>query len=297
MLVADHAYAPYARRKPAVVADRLGRLGQDVVSQRAPKLVVLASAQGCADALDELRARLAPLPVIGIDGIVPQASARSAAGRVALLTGAGCLRGAQLARALKRERGGGLVSWSQVPGLREAVEGGGDAGPAIAAELAQLAGAGVDAIALGCPARQRRRHRRQGGRRRAGRGRRQRRAGGRAGAAAADARRSHHGRRRPGRRVLVSIESGGRAGAACARRSGAPVCRAGPHTSRARATHAQLLQQVVVKRVGVGGHDLQRPQELLRLQVGGQQSRTRARSRRPPRSTPTGRPAARSCAG
>lgn len=151
VLVADHAYAPYARRKPAVVADRLGRLGQDVVSQRAPKLVVLASAQGCADALDELRARLAPLPVIGIDGIVPQASARSAAGRVALLTGAGCLRGAQLARALKRERGGGLVSWSQVPGLREAVEGGGDAGQAIAAELAQLAGAGVDAIALGCP--------------------------------------------------------------------------------------------------------------------------------------------------
>ena len=152
VLVADHAYAPYARRKPAVVADRLRPAGAGRGRRSghpswwcwpAPR-VAPTRWRSCARAL-------APLPVIGIDGIVPQASARSAAGRVALLTGAGCLRGAQLARALKRERGGGLVSWSEVPGLREAVEGGGDAGQAIAAELAQLAGAGVDAIALGCP--------------------------------------------------------------------------------------------------------------------------------------------------
>ncbi|HVI36186.1 MAG TPA: hypothetical protein VM684_08145, partial [Gaiellales bacterium] len=93
VLLADHAYAPYARRRPAVVIDRLTRLARDVVAERRAKLVVLASAQGCADALEPIRAGLAPLPVIGIDGIVPQAAARSASGRTALMTGAGCLRG------------------------------------------------------------------------------------------------------------------------------------------------------------------------------------------------------------
>src|SRR3954452_22599745 len=123
VLLADHAYAPYARRRSAVVIDRLRRLACDVVAERRPKLVVLASAPGCADALEPIRAGvvsgppeaggggpgrvdadalepiragLAPLPVIGIDGIVPQAAARSASGRTALMTGAGCLGGGQL---------------------------------------------------------------------------------------------------------------------------------------------------------------------------------------------------------
>jgi glutamate racemase len=151
LLLADHAYAPYARRRPAVVLDRVARLAEDLVGERAPKLLVLASAQACADALEQLRGLLAPLPVIGIDGIVPQAAARSRFGRVALLTGEGCLRGAQLARALKHERGGSLVTWSAVPGLREAVERRSDAGTAIDAEVARLLAAGIDAIALGCP--------------------------------------------------------------------------------------------------------------------------------------------------
>ena len=151
LLLADHAYAPYARRRPAVVADRVTRLACELVETRDPKLLVLASAQACADVLEPLRARLAPLPVIGIDGIVPQAAVRSATGRVALLTGDDCLRGAQLARSLKRQRGGGLVSWVAVPGLRAAVEGGGDPAAAIGAAIAQACAAGVDAIALGCP--------------------------------------------------------------------------------------------------------------------------------------------------
>jgi glutamate racemase len=151
LLLADHAYAPYARRRPAVVLDRVARLAEDLVGERAPKLLVLASAQACADALEQLRGLLAPLPVIGIDGIVPQAAARSRFGRVALLTGEGCLRGAQLARALKHERGGSLVTWSAVPGLREAVERRSDAGTAIDAEVARLLAAGIDAIALDCP--------------------------------------------------------------------------------------------------------------------------------------------------
>jgi glutamate racemase len=151
VLLADHAFAPYARRRAAVVCDRLTRLADDLVAERAPKLVVLASAQGCADALELLRERLAPLMVVGIDGIIPQASARSGLGRVAIVTGDSCLRGAQLARSLKRERGGGMVTWGAIAGLRELVEGGSATGAVVASEVARLTAAGIDAIALGCP--------------------------------------------------------------------------------------------------------------------------------------------------
>ena len=57
VLLADHAFAPYARRRSEVVRDRLARLADELVAERAPKLVVLASAQGCADALELVRQR------------------------------------------------------------------------------------------------------------------------------------------------------------------------------------------------------------------------------------------------
>jgi glutamate racemase len=151
VLLADHAYAPYARRRSAVVRDRLSRLAGDLVAEHAPKLIVLASAQGCADALELLRERMAPVTVVGLDGIISQAGARSATGRIAIVTGDSCLRGAQLARSLKRERGGGNVTWGAFTGLRELVEAGGDARVTVAAGVAPLIAAGVDAIALGCP--------------------------------------------------------------------------------------------------------------------------------------------------
>ncbi len=150
VLLADHAYAPYARRKPAAVIDRVGRLADQLVAERAPKLLVLASPQAAADAMPGLRERLAPLLVVTLDGILQQAAARSRSGRVALMTGDACLRAAQLARALKRERGGSLVTWAAVPGLREAVE---RKQPVagLAEQVAQLCASGVDGIALGCP--------------------------------------------------------------------------------------------------------------------------------------------------
>jgi glutamate racemase len=151
VLVADHAYAPYAAKRAGFVAQRVSALTREVSTEWEPKAVVLASAQACADALDVVRAQLAGVPVIGIDGIVGQASARSARGRVALVTGADCLRGAQLARALKRERGGGMVTWVAVEGLREAVESRADARAQVEAALAPAIEAGVDAVALGCP--------------------------------------------------------------------------------------------------------------------------------------------------
>jgi glutamate racemase len=151
VLLADHAFAPYAKRRPDVVRDRLARLADEQIAERAPKLLVLASAQGCADALELLRGRLAPMVVVGLDGIASQASARSGLGRVALVTGDSCLRGAQLARSLKYERGGGMVTWGAIAGLRELVEGGADTRGAVVAEVTRLTAAGIDAIALGCP--------------------------------------------------------------------------------------------------------------------------------------------------
>ncbi len=150
VLLADHAYAPYARRKPAVVVDRVGRLAEQLLAERGPKLLVLASPQAAADVMPALRERLAPLAVVTLEGIIPQAAARSRSGRVALLTGDACLRGAQLARALKRERGGSMVTWAAVPGLREAVER--RRAPAgLEEQVKGLLAAGVDAVALGCP--------------------------------------------------------------------------------------------------------------------------------------------------
>jgi glutamate racemase len=150
VLLADHAYAPYARRKPAVVVDRVTRLAEQLLAERGPKVLVLASPQAAADVMPTLRDRLGAVPLVTLEGIVPQAAARSRTGRVALLTGDACLRGAQLARALKRERGGSMVTWAAVPGLREAVER--RRAPAgLEQQVAALTAAGVDAIALGCP--------------------------------------------------------------------------------------------------------------------------------------------------
>lgn len=151
VLMADHAYAPYAPKRAAFVTHRVTALARDVISEWTPKMVVLGSAQGCADALDSLRTSLAPIPVVGIDGIAGQAAARSRRGAVALVTGAGCMRGAQLARSLKRERGGGLVTWIAIEGLREAVETRRDGVGMIADALGPALEAGVDAVALGCP--------------------------------------------------------------------------------------------------------------------------------------------------
>ncbi len=148
LLLADHAYAPYARRPGRVVIDRALRMAEDLMGDGA-KLLVLASAQATADALDAVRARLA-VPVVGLDGIVPHAAARAAGRPVALVTGAGCLRGLQLARALKHERGGAQVASDPWPGLAELVEGGGDARRLVSERVAGLRAADVGAIALGC---------------------------------------------------------------------------------------------------------------------------------------------------
>ncbi|HUZ84147.1 MAG TPA: hypothetical protein VMU66_05595 [Gaiellales bacterium] len=151
VLLSDDAYAPYARRPPPVVVDRVGRLGTELVAGHRAKLVVLASAAACDDALAALRSRLPATPVVGIEASATRAAALSRGGLAAVVVGEGCVRGRHHARRLRGQwvGSGGLaaVTW---PGLRELVDGGraGDFDPA--PRLAELAAASVDSLALAC---------------------------------------------------------------------------------------------------------------------------------------------------
>lgn len=153
VVLCDHAYAPWGRRPGRAVSMRVATLGDDLLAH-GPKLVVLASAQGTLDALDALRAA-AGVPVVGMDGLVPFAAAQAGGRPIALITGEGCVRGVQQARAVRRQRGGVAAVSDVWPGLAELVEAGRASTPA-ADELARarvpgLIASGVGSILLACP--------------------------------------------------------------------------------------------------------------------------------------------------
>jgi glutamate racemase len=150
VLMADTAYAPYARRPGRVVADRVTRLADELAGMGV-KLIVLASAQGAMDALDAVRARVA-VPVLGPERLVAEATARAGGRPAAVITGAGCVRGLQYGRGLRRERGGAGVIWDGWPDLRETVEAGRPVDPAaVEARIEALRRNGVAAVMLACP--------------------------------------------------------------------------------------------------------------------------------------------------
>ena len=150
VLMADTAYAPYARRPARVVVDRVTRLADDLAGMGV-KLVVLASAQGTMDALTAVRSRMS-VPVLAPERLVAEAAARAGGRRAAVITGAACVRGLQYGRGLRSERGSSGVIWDAWPDLREAVEAGRAVDPAlIAARLEALRQNGVGAVVLACP--------------------------------------------------------------------------------------------------------------------------------------------------
>jgi glutamate racemase len=150
VLLVDNAYAPYARRQPRVVANRVGLMVDELVSH-APKLVVLASAQATADALETVRRRC-PVPVLGMERMLPVAAAAAGAVPVAVVSGTDCTRGLQHARLLRRQRGGVGAVPVHWPGLAHAVDAHGAGSPQVreiaAAGLAALEG--VHGVLLGC---------------------------------------------------------------------------------------------------------------------------------------------------
>jgi glutamate racemase len=153
VLVCDHAYAPYPRRPPRVVLDRIGRLA-DELAARPVKLLLVASAAATDDGLRFLQARLAPLPVLGLDATLSAAGRLTPGGVVLAVAGQGCLRSLPFWQAARGVRGPAGIAVAEWPGLRELVElgrAGGDEAAALArAQLAEI-GSEVTALALVCP--------------------------------------------------------------------------------------------------------------------------------------------------
>jgi len=135
VVLCDHAYAPYGRRPGRVVRDRVLRLADELLEQ-SPKVLVLASAQATLDVLDELRRRM-PVPVVGLDRLLPHAVTATNWQPLAVVTGQGCVRGVQQARWLRGQRDGVLAMPVQWAGLAELVESGAASSPQAAALVAQ----------------------------------------------------------------------------------------------------------------------------------------------------------------
>jgi glutamate racemase len=153
VLVCDHAYAPYPRRPPRVVLDRIGRLA-DELAARPVKLLLVASAAATDEGLAYLQARLAPLPVIGLEATLTAAGRLAPGGVVLAVAGEGCLRSLPFWQATRRVRGPAGIAVAEWPGLRELVEQGRSQGEEadalVRAQLAALAPE-VTALALVCP--------------------------------------------------------------------------------------------------------------------------------------------------
>jgi glutamate racemase len=153
VLVCDHAYAPYPRRPPRVVLDRIGRLADDL-AERPVKLLLVASAAATDEGLGFLQARLAPLPVLGMDATLSAAGRLAPGGVVLAVAGEGCLRSLPFWRATRRVRGPAGIAVAEWPGLRELVEQGRrddtEAAVLVREQLSTL-GPEVTALALVCP--------------------------------------------------------------------------------------------------------------------------------------------------
>jgi glutamate racemase len=152
VVLCDHAYAPYPRRPPRVVQDRVARLA-DELAGRPVKALLVASAAATDEALALLRARLAPLPVLGMEATLPAAGRLVPGGLVLAIAGEGCLRSLPFWQGARRVRGPSGIAVAEWPGLRELVEAGrtdGELEALVHRELARISPE-VSAIALVCP--------------------------------------------------------------------------------------------------------------------------------------------------
>jgi glutamate racemase len=153
VLVCDHAYAPYPSRPPRVVLDRVSRLA-DELAARPVKALLLASAAATDEALELLRRRLAPLPVLGMDATLQAAGRLAPGGTVLAVAGQGCLRSLPFWQGARKVRGPAGIAVAEWASVRELVESGraasSELGAIVRRELALL-GPEVSAIALVCP--------------------------------------------------------------------------------------------------------------------------------------------------
>ena len=139
LLLCDDAYAPYAGRRPDVVARRVAELLGQLRADGA-KILVLASPQGVLDT--SAAPAIGPIALIGLEAPIPQAGAACDGGAVAAVVTAGSVRGRVFGQALRRQRGASAIHVEEWP-LDAA---------AIAARMPALLEAGVGALALTSPA-------------------------------------------------------------------------------------------------------------------------------------------------
>lgn len=138
LLLCDDAFAPYARRRPDVVARRVTALLAQLRGDGA-KLIVLASPQGALDAL--AFQTTSDVALIAFEAPIPQAGAACGGGAVAAVVEAGSVRGRLFGQALRRQRGASAIHVEQW-----AID-----AAAAAARIPVLIGAGVGALALTSP--------------------------------------------------------------------------------------------------------------------------------------------------
>jgi glutamate racemase len=139
LLLCDDAHAPYARRRPDLVARRVAELLGQLRADGA-KILVLASPQGV---LDSSAAQVpGPVALVALEAPIPQAAAACGGGAVAAVVNTGSVRGRVFGHALRRQRGASAIHFEEWP-LDAA---------AIARRMPALLAAGVGALALTSPA-------------------------------------------------------------------------------------------------------------------------------------------------
>lgn len=151
--VADSAWAPYGDLEAPVIRARALRIAQHLADAGA-QLIVVACNTATAAAVGELRERLAPRPVVGVEPGLRPALAQTRNGRVGVMATRSTLASERFRALLGREAGARRVQLQACVGLADAIEAGALDNPAllalIEAHVQPLRAAGVDTVALGC---------------------------------------------------------------------------------------------------------------------------------------------------
>lgn len=151
--LADSAWAPYGELETPAIRERASRIAQHLVDAGA-QMVVVACNTATAAAVNELRERLAPLPIVGVEPGLRPALARTRNGQVGVMATRSTLASERFRALLEREAAGRRVQLQACTGLADAIETGELDDPALLAliesHVRPLRAAGVDTVALGC---------------------------------------------------------------------------------------------------------------------------------------------------
>jgi len=149
---ADSAYCPYGTKPPELIRQRAQSISDFLLAQGV-KMIVIASNTTSVAALETVRQSV-PVPVVGIEPAVKQASSITRNGRIGVLATGVTLAGERFNSLLQRFANGVEVYTQPCPGLVEMVEAGKLDAPEteklLSGYLKGLLAAEVDTVVLGC---------------------------------------------------------------------------------------------------------------------------------------------------